>query len=237
MLSRLAANHTPFGEFVRRIVARFKPPSEHIIADKETTTDKKVLEDVFEAFLGAMFLDMGFDVVSAWLVGFIEKYVDFAEVIINNRSAKHDLNTLLPPKYGYIPTFQTVSENSNANNARHYYDHPGHLRCHPRYGAFAKPEESVMYTVDIQPVHKIAPNHVVLRKDARHIESYDVGDSPLDLVFFDCHDYDVQMAVYDRLVAKGYTWSCFENPRLLIVLCGLMEMKSMMETSVTFGGE
>eukprot|EP00798_Chlamydomonas_sp_ICE-L_P015082 gene15082-biopygen24143 len=69
--------------------------------------------------------------------------------------------------------------------------------------AFAKPEESVMYTVDIQPVHKIAPNHVVLRKDARHIESYDVGDSPLDLVFFDCHDYDVQMAVYDRLVAKG----------------------------------
>eukprot|EP00798_Chlamydomonas_sp_ICE-L_P005165 gene5165-biopygen8826 len=68
--------------------------------------------------------------------------------------------------------------------------------------AFAKPEESVMYTVDIQPVHKIAPNHVVLRKDARHIESYDVGDSPLDLVFFDCHDYDVQMAVYDRLVAQ-----------------------------------
>ena len=114
MLSRLAANHTPFGEFVRRIVARFKPPSEHIIADKETTTDKKVLEDVFEAFLGAMFLDMGFDVVSAWLVGFIEKYVDFAEVIINKRSAKHDLNTFYRQKYGYIPTFQTVSENSNA---------------------------------------------------------------------------------------------------------------------------
>eukprot|EP00798_Chlamydomonas_sp_ICE-L_P026030 gene26030-biopygen20523 len=40
-------------------------------------------------------------------------------------------------------------------------------------------------------------------KDARHIESYDVGDSPLNLVFLDCHDYDVQMAVYDRLVAKG----------------------------------
>eukprot|EP00798_Chlamydomonas_sp_ICE-L_P028128 gene28128-biopygen32076 len=113
MLSRLAANHTPFGEFVRRIVARFKPPSEHL-ADKETTTDKKVLEDVFEAFLGAIFLEMGFDVVSAWLVGFIEKYVDFAEVIINKRSTKHDLNTFYRQKYGYIPTFQTVSENSNA---------------------------------------------------------------------------------------------------------------------------
>eukprot|EP00798_Chlamydomonas_sp_ICE-L_P005632 gene5632-biopygen2683 len=113
MLSRLAANHTPFGEFVCRIVARFKLPSEHI-ADKETTTDKKVLEDVFEAFLGAMFLEMGFDVVSAWLVGFIEKYVDFAEVIINKRSAKHDLNTFYRQKYGYIPTFHTVSENSNA---------------------------------------------------------------------------------------------------------------------------
>eukprot|EP00798_Chlamydomonas_sp_ICE-L_P005482 gene5482-biopygen4710 len=57
---------------------------------------------------------MGFDVVSSWLVGFIEKYVDFAEVIINKRSAKHDLNTFYRQKYGYIPTFQTVSENSNA---------------------------------------------------------------------------------------------------------------------------
>lgn len=69
--------------------------------------------------------------------------------------------------------------------------------------AFAKPAESVMYTVDINPVPAVAPNHVVIVKDARHIDASDLHNAPLDLVFFDCHDYDVQMALYRRLVSQG----------------------------------
>ena len=70
--------------------------------------------------------------------------------------------------------------------------------------AFAKPEESAVYTVDINPVPQVAPNHVVIHKDARHLVAADVGgNAPLDLVFFDCHDFEVQMALYERLVAQG----------------------------------
>ena len=67
----------------------------------------------------------------------------------------------------------------------------------------AMPPDGVMYTVDIMPVTPVAPNHRVLLKDAMHLTKADTDGMPLDMVFFDCHDYTVQMTMYDRLVAEG----------------------------------
>ncbi len=61
---------------------------------------------------------------------------------------------------------------------------------------------SVLYTVDLNPVPVLAPNHVVLMKNALDLESTDVGSHPLDLVFFDCHDM-VQMQVFERFLEQG----------------------------------
>lgn len=43
----------------------------------------------------------------------------------------------------------------------------------------------------------------VIVKDARTLEAADVDDEELDMIFFDCHEYDVQMALFDRLESRG----------------------------------
>jgi len=60
----------------------------------------------------------------------------------------------------------------------------------------------VVYTVDINPVPQKAANHIVLLKNAVHLTPRDLGNEPLDLVFFDCHDM-VQMDVYKVLEEHG----------------------------------
>jgi len=66
------------------------------------------------------------------------------------------------------------------------------------------PGYPMMYTVDINPlVVSTGPQHKVIIKNAFELSCMDVNNcdtnSPLGLVFFDCHDYDVQMHVYNTL--------------------------------------
>jgi predicted O-methyltransferase YrrM len=67
----------------------------------------------------------------------------------------------------------------------------------------ALPADGVVYTVDIVPVPQVSSNHRVIVKDARTLDASDVDDGELDLIFFDCHEYDVQMRAFDRLVSRG----------------------------------
>lgn len=64
-------------------------------------------------------------------------------------------------------------------------------------------ETGTVYSVDINPMASIAPNHITIQKDATLVGSLDVGGDPLDLVFFDCHHYEGQMAMFQRLRADG----------------------------------
>jgi predicted O-methyltransferase YrrM len=64
-------------------------------------------------------------------------------------------------------------------------------------------QTGAVYTVDIKPVAPIAPNHIILQKDAGLVDAADIGGEPLDLVFFDCHVYEAQMAMFGRLRAAG----------------------------------
>lgn len=69
--------------------------------------------------------------------------------------------------------------------------------------AFIKPEQSILYTIDIHPVPKVAPNHKVIVKDATHVTARDIDHTPLDMVFFECHVIDVQMTLYNNLKKMG----------------------------------
>ena len=64
-------------------------------------------------------------------------------------------------------------------------------------------ERGIVYTIDINPVPKMAANHVPIIMDARQIEPAAVDNTPLDLIFFDCHVYDVQMEMLRRLEMQG----------------------------------
>lgn len=64
-------------------------------------------------------------------------------------------------------------------------------------------ENSVVYTVDINPVESQSANHICIQKDARLLISDDVDNKPLDLVFFDCHEFDVHVHMFIRLKDAG----------------------------------
>lgn len=56
-------------------------------------------------------------------------------------------------------------------------------------------------TLDLHPVPQVAPNHRVVVGDASRVGRDDLQIEHVDLVFFDCHNYDVQMKLLHNLVS------------------------------------
>jgi hypothetical protein len=59
--------------------------------------------------------------------------------------------------------------------------------------------DGTVFTCDINPVEKIDSNHIVLTKNGLDLEPSDLGQSKIELLFFDCHDYPVQMGILSNL--------------------------------------
>jgi len=60
----------------------------------------------------------------------------------------------------------------------------------------------VVYTVDINDVQQLAPNHKTIIKNAKDLTLQDVDGGSMDMVFFDCHDM-VQMDIFTLFVENG----------------------------------
>lgn len=61
---------------------------------------------------------------------------------------------------------------------------------------------SILYTIDYNEVVTLEDRHKCIVKDARSVSKKDI-DRTLDLVFFDCHDYNAQMSLYRNLSNEG----------------------------------
>jgi len=59
--------------------------------------------------------------------------------------------------------------------------------------------EGRVYTVDIHELSPLADNHKVVVKNALDLTHNDLDDEAVDLLFFDCHDYNVQMSLFVKL--------------------------------------
>jgi hypothetical protein len=62
--------------------------------------------------------------------------------------------------------------------------------------------EGVVYTIDWGvdgPTPKVAENHVVVSKNVADVEPEDLGNQPVDLVFFDCHAYEASLCAFQKL--------------------------------------
>ena len=94
MLADLCAKHTPLPSFV---------------VGRRSDFGDDVVEDVFEAFLGALYLDRGYDAAHRWIVGFFEDNVDFAELVANQASVRAQLNRYYSKAHGYVPDARVVS--------------------------------------------------------------------------------------------------------------------------------
>ncbi len=57
-----------------------------------------------------------------------------------------------------------------------------------------------VYTVDVDRVPTVAPNHFTIQKNASDLTPDDIERTKLDMVFFDCHDIQAELMLYYRLL-------------------------------------
>lgn len=62
---------------------------------------------------------------------------------------------------------------------------------------------TIVYTVDSEPVPTLSPAHKVIHRLAKDVTPEDFDQRPLDLMFFDCHDYSQQMEAFHTLSRAG----------------------------------
>ena len=65
--------------------------SKHIEENCSGRNNQPILEDVFEAFLGAIFLDNDYEFAKNIIITIIEEHVDFTDLIINDNNYKDQI--------------------------------------------------------------------------------------------------------------------------------------------------
>ena len=130
------ANEIELGQFI--IMSR------HIEDKCNGRKSMKILEDVFEAFLGAIFLDfnetefpntdfysgMGFHICQKLIINIIEEKVDFSELIKTNTNYKDQISKYFKKTYECYPTY-SETEIEEINNQKIFTvnirDHEGNI--------------------------------------------------------------------------------------------------------------
>lgn len=94
------------------------------IEENEGRKNLNILEDCFEAFIAAIYLDygmMGFEAAKTWIVSIVEEHLDFSELIRQNHNYKDLLLKYFQQNFGYSPRFFEMSVETNpSNNAKVY---------------------------------------------------------------------------------------------------------------------
>jgi len=77
---------------------------------------KDYAEDVFEAFIGAIRKDMGYEAAQEWIINIFENYVDFTELVKQNQNYKDILIKYCQQNLHYKPDF--IDPNSLLNQKK-----------------------------------------------------------------------------------------------------------------------
>lgn len=89
--------------------------SKHIDDNCDGRNNSNILEDIFEAFIGALYHDTDdFKLVEKYIINIIEKYVDFSETILRDNNYKDQILRYLQHNYKVYPTYDTY-KNENEN--------------------------------------------------------------------------------------------------------------------------
>ena len=87
--------------------------SKHIEDSCDGRNNLNILEDVFEAFIGAIFLDNNYETIKEILLNIIEKYIDFTDIIIKNNNHKEQIIKYLQHNYKENPKYKDINSDNN----------------------------------------------------------------------------------------------------------------------------
>ena len=87
--------------------------SKHIEDSCDGRNNLNILEDVFEAFIGAIFLDNNYDTIKEILLNIIEKYIDFTDIIIKNNNHKEQIIKYLQHNYKENPKYKDINSDND----------------------------------------------------------------------------------------------------------------------------
>jgi len=90
------------------------------IEENSGRTNSNILEDAFEAFIAAIFLDLGFECAKQWILSVIETHLDFAELIQQNNNYKDMLLKNYQQNSNIVPRFFEVNVETNNSNQKIY---------------------------------------------------------------------------------------------------------------------
>ena len=88
---------------------RFIIISKHVDSNCNGRNNSNILEDVFEAFIGAIYLDTGdIDLTRSFLIGVYEKYIDFSDIIIRDTNYKDVLIRYMQNTFNMRPSYNII---------------------------------------------------------------------------------------------------------------------------------
>ena len=91
------------------------------IEENEGRANKKIMEDGFEAFVGAMLNDQGeYSVVEDWIVNLIENNIDFSDLIMSNTNYKDMLIKHFQHNFNTSPKFLEMSVETTSTGGKKY---------------------------------------------------------------------------------------------------------------------
>jgi len=85
---------------------------EHIIISSQTENssqgrnNENILEDVFEAFIGAIYLDHSYERAEEFIIHVIETYVDFTDILLTDNNFKDQITRYIKRTFNTYPTYK-----------------------------------------------------------------------------------------------------------------------------------
>ena len=103
---------------------RYLVISKHIEDNCDGRNNSNILEDVFEALIGAIILDHNYDITKDIILKIIEKYVDFTDIIIKNNNYKEQIIKYLQHNFKENPKYiiKKIDDINNFDENLYYYD-------------------------------------------------------------------------------------------------------------------
>lgn len=89
------------------------------VEDANGRNNYKIMEDIFEAFIGALYMDCsdeGFNIAKTWIIYIIENYIDFSELIMSRTNYKDLLVSYMQHHLQDQPKFYEINITTKDSN-------------------------------------------------------------------------------------------------------------------------